>query len=513
MQHHIRRIWEYFGKRHISHHQPLMLVVNLIVVLSLMFSLGTVNVDAKIAPDEIEDQDITLAVQNALMLDPRVASHLIDVQATDGIVTLSGSVDHLLARDQAVDIAEHIKGVRAVVNQLTVMPVSRPDENIRADVERALGDDPVTDSYEILVSVENGVVTLTGSVESWDEKHLTTEVVKGIRGVRDIRNRLTITYREERADQDIKAEVKRRLSIDPAVNDLFIEVSVENGTVILSGTVGTAAEKTQAYNNAWVGGVEAVDDSALQVDWSMRNEMKRKVMPVQSDQEMHQAILDAFLYDPRVSTFDIDVEVENGTATLTGTVDNLEAKNAAEKDAKHTTGIWRVKNYVTVRPVEPPSDAEIAQNVRDALSRDIIVDRFQISVTVFNQKVWLYGTVDSDYEKQHATEVVSGVKGVVDVRNSLKVETDWTWKSDQAIREDIQDEYFWSFLVDGSDISVLVENGEATLIGVVDSWNEYGAAVDNAFQGGVRRVKSHLKVKDSPIERDYPIYHEHRDYR
>jgi osmotically-inducible protein OsmY len=70
-----------------------------------------------------------------LLNDSGVPAYLIDVSTRDGIVTLSGWVDSLLAKERASEIAATIKGVRAVVNRIAITTV-RPDEEILEDVRR-----------------------------------------------------------------------------------------------------------------------------------------------------------------------------------------------------------------------------------------------------------------------------------------------------------------------------------------------------------------------------------------
>jgi osmotically-inducible protein OsmY len=67
-------------------------------------------------------------------------------------------------------------------------------------------------------------------------------------------------------------------------------------------------------------------------------------------------------------------------------------------------------------------------------------------------------------------------------------------KSDRQIKENIQDELFWSPFVDADDVEVTVEDGRATLTGTVGSWSEYGAAQDNAYEGGAVTVDNNLVV-------------------
>ena len=270
------------------------------------------------AHNDIKDKDITLSLDLQLMQDDAVDAHMIDVTTVDGIVTLSGSVDNLLAKDQAVRIAESIKGVRAVVNKISVCPLVRSDKEIAKDVKNLLASDPATSAYKIDVKVENGIVTLSGKVKFWNGKQLIAQVAKGIKGVKEIKNKIGFDYEEDdRSDEEIKAAVERRLTLDPYVYDGLIDVNVEDGKVILTGAVGCVAEKTRAYNDAWVAGVASVNTKLLDVRWWLRNEMlKKNKFAMKSDEEIKEAIKDAFLYDPRVFSFNPKIEVNNGIVTI-----------------------------------------------------------------------------------------------------------------------------------------------------------------------------------------------------
>jgi osmotically-inducible protein OsmY len=116
------------------------------------------------------DAEIAAAVEGELSFDASVPANDIDVKTADGIVTLSGKVPNLLARNRANRVVETVKGVRAVSNLITVTPVSRTDDEIHKDVEAALMSDPATNAYAIKTAVKDKVVTLTGTVESWGEK-------------------------------------------------------------------------------------------------------------------------------------------------------------------------------------------------------------------------------------------------------------------------------------------------------------------------------------------------------
>ena len=70
---------------------------------------------------------------------------------------------------------------------------TRPDAQIRRDVVAALQSDP-TESYKITPSVEDGEVTLSGTVNSFQERELTKLVAKGVRGVKEVDDQIDVDY-------------------------------------------------------------------------------------------------------------------------------------------------------------------------------------------------------------------------------------------------------------------------------------------------------------------------------
>ncbi|HEX2277097.1 MAG TPA: BON domain-containing protein [Candidatus Tectomicrobia bacterium] len=277
------------------------------------------------------------------------------------------------------------------------------------------------------------------------------------------------------------------------MDERAIDVTVKEGEVTLSGTVGSAAEKTRAALDAWVAGVAAVHDGELQVDWRARNSARREhPYAIRTDEEITQALYDALRYDPRVLAFQPEVKVVNGVVTLTGTVDNLAAKRAAAADAKNTVGVRRVRNYLRVRPVNLVPDAELVKHIKAALQRDPYVERYEVIVSVVNGKAYLSGVVDSQFEKGQAEDVASRVAGVIAVDNNITVALSPPLKSDWEIRQDIRDELRWSPYVDSDRIAVSVKDGVATLRGLVDDRAERRAAVENAYEGGALSVRDEL---------------------
>jgi osmotically-inducible protein OsmY len=475
----------------------LRLLIMPLAIILLLWVFGTQHSWAQeTEKKEIADAKIMLALETELQLSEAVPSHLIDVFANEGIVTLSGSVSNVLAKERATELAETIKGVSAVVNNIEVNTILRPDEELKQDIINALLYDPATDSYEITPEVNQGAVTLEGTVESWQEKKLAGDVTRSVRGVMEVKNNIQIDYPERRADNEIEADIKRRLKNDVWVDEALINVNSEGGDVTLTGTVGSAAERRWAAYDAWVMGTESVDTSGLEIKWWARDEMKRKsAYEDVTDAEIEKAVQNAFVYDPRVNSFELQAEADNGVVTLSGTVDNYRAKMAAENDARNTIGVWRVKNHIKVRPGELPEDETLEDLVRAALARDPYVESYDIDITAVNGMVYLDGDVNTSYEKNHAAQVAWHVNGVVDIVNLIDYEHTWTHKNDWEIQQDVMNQLYWSPFVDLDDVHVTVENGVVILDGTVDTWIERTTAGRNAFEAGAKDVWNKIEVR------------------
>lgn len=475
------------------------------------------------AQEKLTDTKISNAVSDELMEDSAVPGDRIDVEVTDGVVSLEGAVRNLLPKERAEKLAGMIRGVRAVVNEIEVEAPLLTDTEIEENVVFSLGTDPATEAWEVEVEVFDGTVTLDGMVDSWQEKQLAAKVAKSVRGVKGVENEIAVDYETDRANKEIRKEIEAALRWDAYIDDALIDVAVKDGKVTLSGVVGSLAEKERAFNKCWVAGVTRVDYSDVEVRWWAREDkLREKKYVSRPEEEVRNAVLDAFLYDPRVRSFDIDVEIDAGTATLRGTVDNLRARRAAADDARNVVGVWSVNNKIKVR-YEGLSDKTVERSVEQALENDSYLNRFDIIVSVEDGEAYLYGEVDSSFEKAHADTVASRQMGVTQVHNRLDVAgrystvygpytgessmRNYEWveqpasfgaKSDWEIRRDIESELRWSPFIDRADVTIVVDDGVATLTGTVDTWSESQTARQEALEAGAVRVENELKVEFGP---------------
>jgi len=442
-----------------------------------------------------EDSEIASTIGTDLRFNQRVDADKIDVSVNEGIVSLEGNVRTLVAKRRAIETARSIRGVRSVVDRVSVRTTNREDNAILEDVRSVINETPATDSYELRFVADAGVVTIRGTVDSRAEKMLAEDLVAQVKGVRAIENDVRVETSGNRADDEIRHDIEARLARDTRVDALPIDVEVDDGIVTLTGIAGSAAERLHAIRLSYVDGVEHVHGDELVVTFAINDDMLRsnEETNFEDDDNIADAINDALLYDPRVDSYKVTVSVNDGHATLTGTVPTISAYDAAERDARLTTGVERVSNLISVRVRGWANDADLAGAVRDAIRRDSVLDGDDIVMATDDGVVTLTGNVHTDYEKRQARRVVSRIPGVTDVANRIDAERDWTWQPDREIAEDVRDQLFWSPFVDSGSVAVAVDDGTVTLTGDVDSYSAARAAIDNAYQGGAKHVVSLLE--------------------
>lgn len=470
---------------------------------------------------QISDPQVSTAIINKLQESPPIDASRIEVITDLGIVRLKGIVSNLLAAQKAEEIALAIAGVKGVVNLLEVKEKLVSDEKIKDRIEDQLTQPSAPTIENLRVMVADGKVQMSGVAHSWQEANLAGDIVAAIYGVTQLDNNIDFEPKENRPDDRIAAEIEKMLKMNARIDGDLIEVKVSDGNVKLSGVVGSAWEKMYAQKIAWVSGVNDVQAGKLNVEkWARDKAFRQKKYEGMTSGEQKQAIMDAFLYDPRVFSADVNVSVEGGIATLTGEADNLKAKKAAAETAKNIVGIWQVKNEIKIKPEENvTADSAISESLEEAYQWDAYLNEDLIDVTVYEDTVYLDGAVDNFYEKYLAEDIANRIAGVEDVNNRLTVDDDYPigyyndWfpeenaiplkagKTDDEIKEDIKDQYVWSPFVDADEIAVSVSKGQATLKGTVESYEEYRYAEKNAYEAGAIFVDNNLKVEVDIPER------------
>ena len=137
----------------------------------------------------VSDEEIADAIKDAAFYDPRVYSFNIEPRVSGGWVTLRGTVNNLKAKKAAENLANNTLGVNGVINRIKVKGKETPsDEEIKKKLESALTVNAITEPWEIKTTVNNGIVTLSGTVDSYTEKSEAEWIASGIDGVSAIDN-------------------------------------------------------------------------------------------------------------------------------------------------------------------------------------------------------------------------------------------------------------------------------------------------------------------------------------
>lgn len=138
------------------------------------------------------DADIALAVRRALEWDVFVPHQQITSTVSHGVVTLEGSADYWSQKDDAQLAIKNLEGVRGVINRIAVKPTAVPPQRVRTAIEDALERHAEREARRVQLDIQEGRVTVSGSVGSWTEHEAVVGAVRGTPGVRVVEDRLRI---------------------------------------------------------------------------------------------------------------------------------------------------------------------------------------------------------------------------------------------------------------------------------------------------------------------------------
>jgi osmotically-inducible protein OsmY len=200
----------------------------------------------------IQDIQIRQDVELELLYDAGVNAATIGVAVNDGVVTLTGTVSSYAEKMAAVHAAERVQFVRAVACELNV-DLPGPEEWTDADLARAVANVLAWNSSvplgRIRVEVENGWITLEGTVDWQYQKSAAVAAVTFLRGVRGINDLVNVNplVSAENTKEQIEAGLRRCATID--VRNLLVEV--HDDKVVLTGSVHSIPERDEVERIAW----------------------------------------------------------------------------------------------------------------------------------------------------------------------------------------------------------------------------------------------------------------------
>jgi osmotically-inducible protein OsmY len=216
------------------------------------------------------------------------------------------------------------------------------DKSVQEDVIRELDWEPIVHSTEIGVAVKDGIVTLSGTVDSHAAKRAVERAAARVRGVRALSSQLAVkpVGSSERTDADIAWAAANALAWNALVPAESISVSVTRGWIVLEGTVERRFQKVAAE--------DAVSDLAGVVGVTNLITLGRSVPP----QELKQEIETALGRCADLNARRVVVEVDGDCVRLWGCVGSLAQREAAERAAWSAPGLRELSNHLTIEAPE-----------------------------------------------------------------------------------------------------------------------------------------------------------------
>lgn len=215
----------------------------------------------------------------------------------------------------------------------------RSDADIRQDMESELQWDPSIDGRRIGVTVNNGVVTLTGDVPHYSDRLAAEDGAKRVCGVRAIANdiEIKIPASGERTDSDIAEAAANAIRWNVSLSGTEIKPVVKEGWISLTGQVAWGYQRLAA---------ESAVRHLIGVK-GMSNEIS--VKPTVKASDVKQKIEEAFERHARLDAKDIQVVVHSSTVTLNGHVHTWQEREDATLAAWAAPGVNTVENLLAIQ--------------------------------------------------------------------------------------------------------------------------------------------------------------------
>jgi osmotically-inducible protein OsmY len=219
---------------------------------------------------------------------------------------------------------------------MTAATIRRSDLDIHTDVVAELDWDARLDPGEVGVEVDDGVVTLRGTIATYPKLRAAADLAARVPGVRAVVNDLAVRAAEWYDDLSIASGARIALELDPDVPNERIECFVRDGRITLRGSVDHAYQRRAAEAAvARINGMRGLDleievrghtrgDAAIQDD--VRDALRRRL--------------------PWASL--VGVAVAEGTVTLSGRVPSLSDRLDAEETAWRGRGVRQVIDHIVV---------------------------------------------------------------------------------------------------------------------------------------------------------------------
>ena len=214
----------------------------------------------------------------------------------------------------------------------------KSNEELQKDVQNAIKWEPYMNAAEIGVTAKDGVITLSGTVDSYSKKINAERAAKDVVGVKAVAEDIEINYgaSHKQNDTDIATSVMSAWKYNWNVPEDRIKVKVEDGWVKLEGEVPWKYQADAAKNSINnIDGVRGVSN-LIKVKSESKDVLEKK------------DVENALKRNWSINSKDVKVEVNHNRVKLTGLVHSLYQKEEAGRLAWNASGVWSVENELAV---------------------------------------------------------------------------------------------------------------------------------------------------------------------
>lgn len=202
------------------------------------------------------DQSIESSAKKSYVFKTYLKDDAITTKSMDGVVTLTGTVNEESHKTLAQETVINLPGVKSVDNQLVLKAQTEESDGwIGTQVKYSLLYNRHVSGLNTQVNVKDGIVTLKGEAENQGQKDLAGEYAKDIKGVKEVKNEMTIakistepkqTMGDKIDDASITAQVKMAYLFHHSTSAFKTGVKTSEGIVTLTGEANSAAGKEMA---------------------------------------------------------------------------------------------------------------------------------------------------------------------------------------------------------------------------------------------------------------------------
>ena len=219
---------------------------------------------------------------------------------------------------------------------------------------------------------------------------------------------------------------------------------------------------------------------------------------MKTDSEIERDVLAELQWAPDIDETNIAVKAVERIVALTGFVHSYPEKHRAEATAKRVAGVAGVANDIEVRiPARDAiADPDLARDVIVALQRALPWAWQNVHPLVHAGRVVLEGSVEWHYQREIADDAVRGVRGVVSMGNSIRIQPQSEPLQSAEIKKQIEAAFQRHAQIDARQVTVESHGPEVTLRGEVRSWAERDQAEKTAWSApGILHVRNEITVR------------------